>query len=112
PTGSTCAPAAAPTQPVCGQPSPEHSTHCTTTTPRRRHQDMAEFPVHDETTAPEASRPQLEAAKRRMGFVTTLNGIMASSPELLAGYNTLSELFGKSSLPKDAKHVVWITASV
>ena len=47
-----------------------------------------------------------------MGFVTTLNGIMASSPELLAGYNTLSELFGKSSLPKDAKHVVWITASV
>jgi AhpD family alkylhydroperoxidase len=73
---------------------------------------MADFPVHDETTAPEASRPQLESAKRRMGFVTTLNGVMAESPELLAGYNALSELFGKSSLPKDAKHVVWITASV
>jgi AhpD family alkylhydroperoxidase len=73
---------------------------------------MADFPVHDETTAPEGSRPQLESAKRRMGFVTTLNGVMAESPELLAGYNTLSELFGKSSLPKDAKHVVWITASV
>jgi AhpD family alkylhydroperoxidase len=73
---------------------------------------MADFAVHDETTAPEAARPQLESAKRRMGFVTTLNGVMAESPELLAGYNTLAELFGKSSLPKDAKHVVWITASV
>lgn len=28
------------------------------------------------------------------------------------GYNTLADLFGKSSLPKDAKQVVWITASV
>lgn len=73
---------------------------------------MADFPIHDETTAPEASRPHLEAAKKRMGFVTTLNRVMATSPELLAGYNTLAELFGKSSLPKDAKHVVWITASV
>jgi AhpD family alkylhydroperoxidase len=73
---------------------------------------MADFPVYDEVTAPEASRPHLEAAKRRMGFVTTLNGVMAESPELLAGYNTLAELFGESSLPKDAQHVVWLTASL
>ncbi|MCP9976900.1 carboxymuconolactone decarboxylase family protein [Actinomadura madurae] len=73
---------------------------------------MAEFTVHDETTAPEAARPHLEAAKKRMGFVTTLNAVMAESPELLAGYNALAELFGKSSLPVRAKHVVWITASV
>lgn len=73
---------------------------------------MAEFTVHDETTAPEAARPYLEAAKKRMGFVTTLNAVMAESPELLAGYNALAELFGKSSLPVRAKHVVWITASV
>lgn len=73
---------------------------------------MTDFPVHDETTAPEGSRTHLESAKRRMGFVTTLNAVMAESPELLAGYNTLAELFGRSSLPKDAKHVVWITASV
>ncbi|WP_412517769.1 carboxymuconolactone decarboxylase family protein [Actinomadura madurae] len=73
---------------------------------------MAEFTVHDETTAPEAARPHLEAAKKRMGFVTSLNAVMAESPELLAGYNALAELFGKSSLPVRAKHVVWITASV
>lgn len=73
---------------------------------------MVEFTVYDETTAPEQARPQLEAAKRRMGFVTTLNGVMAESPELLAAYNALAEQFGKSSLPMRAKHVVWITASV
>lgn len=73
---------------------------------------MAPFVLHDETTAPEASRPHLEAAKRRMGFITTLNAVMAESPELLAGYNALAELFTKSSLPTAAKHVVWITSSV
>ncbi|GAA0246584.1 carboxymuconolactone decarboxylase family protein [Saccharothrix mutabilis subsp. mutabilis] len=73
---------------------------------------MAEFTLHDETTAPEESRPHLAAGKKRMGFVTTLNAVMAESPELLAGYNALAEQFGKSSLPGPAKHVVWITASV
>lgn len=73
---------------------------------------MVEFTVYDETDAPEQARPHLEAAKKRMGFVTTLNGVMAESPELLAGYNALSELFARSSLPRDARHVVWITASV
>lgn len=73
---------------------------------------MADFPVYDTTTAPEASRSALEAAKQRVGFVTSLNGVMAESPELLAGYNTLADLFLKSSLSDDAKHVVWITASV
>ncbi|MBT2206682.1 carboxymuconolactone decarboxylase family protein [Actinomadura sp. NEAU-AAG7] len=73
---------------------------------------MAEFTVYDETNAPEESRPYLEAAKKRMGFVTTLNGVMGESPELLAGYNALAEQFGKSSLPARAKQVVLITISV
>ncbi|WP_206066705.1 carboxymuconolactone decarboxylase family protein [Nonomuraea composti] len=73
---------------------------------------MTEFRVYDESDAPEAARPMLAAAKKRMGFVTTLNGVMAESPELLAGYNALAEQFGRSSLPGPAKHVVWITASV
>lgn len=75
-------------------------------------ENMADFHVYDESDAPEAARPVLEKAKRRMGFITTLNGVMAESPELLAGYNALAELFGKSSLPAAARHVVSITASV
>jgi AhpD family alkylhydroperoxidase len=73
---------------------------------------MADFTVHDEHTAPEQSRPMLAGAQRRLGFVSTLAGVMAESPQLLAGYNALSEQFFKSSLPGDAKHVVAITASV
>ncbi|MDR8408040.1 carboxymuconolactone decarboxylase family protein [Nonomuraea sp. 3-1Str] len=73
---------------------------------------MNGFRTYDESNAPEAARPMLEAAKKRMGFVTTLNGVMAESPELLAGYNALAEQFGKSSLSLAAKQVVLITASV
>jgi AhpD family alkylhydroperoxidase len=73
---------------------------------------MAEFTVHDEETAPVAARPMLAGAKRRLGFVSTLTGVMAESPELLAGYNALFEKFNASSLPGPAKHVVLITVSV
>ncbi|NUS06471.1 MAG: carboxymuconolactone decarboxylase family protein [Nonomuraea sp.] len=73
---------------------------------------MTDFRVYGENDAPEAARPMLAAAKKRMGFVTTLNGVMAESPELLAGYNALAEQFGRSSLSLAAKQVVMITASV
>lgn len=73
---------------------------------------MTEFPLYDEATAPPESRPQLESAKRRMGFITTLNAVMAESPQLLAGYNAMAEQFNQSSLPAPARHVVLITASV
>lgn len=73
---------------------------------------MAEFTVHDEHTAPEAARAALAGARRRLGFVSTLSGVMAESPELLNGYNAVSEQFFRSSLPAAAKHVVLVTASV
>ncbi len=37
---------------------------------------MVELTVYDETTAPEAARPHLDAAERRNGFVSTLNGVL------------------------------------
>ncbi|MGW3964250.1 carboxymuconolactone decarboxylase family protein [Amycolatopsis sp. NPDC005003] len=73
---------------------------------------MAQFTVHDEHTAPEAARTMLEGARRRLGFVSTLAGVMAESPELLSGYNALAAAFAKSSLPGPAQHVVLIAASV
>jgi AhpD family alkylhydroperoxidase len=72
---------------------------------------VAEFTVHDEHTAPEAARAALAGARRRLGFVSTLSGVMAESPELLNGYNAVSEQFFRSSLPAAAKHVVLVTAS-
>ena len=73
---------------------------------------MTDFTVYDEDTAPEQARPMLAGAKRRLGFVSTLTGVMAESPELLAGYNALFQQFQASSLPGPAKHVVLITASM
>jgi AhpD family alkylhydroperoxidase len=73
---------------------------------------MTEFTVYDEQTAPEEARPMLAGAKRRLGFVSTLSGVMAESPELLAGYNALFQQFQSSSLPGPAKQVVLITVSV
>lgn len=72
---------------------------------------MAEFTVYDEETAPEDARPMLAGAKRRLGFVSMLTGVMAESPELLAGYNALFQQFTASSLPAPAKQVVLITTS-
>lgn len=73
---------------------------------------MADFAVYDEETAPEQARPMLAGTRRRLGFVSTLAGVMAESPELLAGYNALFEKFQASSLPASAKQVVLITASM
>ena len=42
-------------------------TLCAPIIPARRCRSMAEFTVYDEVAAPEAARPQLAAAKRRMG---------------------------------------------
>ena len=64
---------------------------------------MAEFTVYDEETAPEAARPMLAGTKRRLGFVSTLTGVTAESPELLAGYNALFEKFQAASLPGPAE---------
>lgn len=72
---------------------------------------MAEFTVYDEETAQGEARPMLAAANRRLGVVSTLSGVMAESPDPLAGYNAVSGQFNASSLPRAAKQVVLINAS-
>lgn len=73
---------------------------------------MTDFALHDENTAPAEATPHLTAARERMGFVTTLNAVMAESPQLLAAYAALARQFAECSLPKPAQHVVLLTASV
>lgn len=73
---------------------------------------MTEFTIHDETTAPEASKPLLAKSKAAFGRVPGLHGVMAESPELLEGYQRLHELFQKTSFDKDELTVVWQTINV
>lgn len=72
---------------------------------------MAEFTIHDETTAPDEVAGDLAKAKKRFGFIPNLYGVMAESPQAYRAYQALSEQFRDSSLSADAQQVVWLTVS-
>lgn len=71
-----------------------------------------DFPFHDETTAPEASRDSLAQSKAAYGFVPSLHAAMAEAPGLLAAYKFVHEQFSNSSFDKDELTVVWQTINV
>ncbi len=70
------------------------------------------FVVHDEHTAPAESAPTLSEAHGKLGFISSLAGVMAESPELLEGYSAAFNAFMRCSLPSLARHAVIIAASV
>ena len=53
---------------------------------------MTNFPVHSIDTAPEASKPALEALKVAFGFIPNIASVMATSPVLIG---SLVDLFGR-----------------
>ncbi len=73
---------------------------------------MTAFNIYNETNAPEAARPFLAKSKAAYGAVPNLLGELAESPAALEGYMTLSEIFIKSTLAPEEKHLVLLTASV
>lgn len=72
---------------------------------------MTQFTAYTIETAPEAARPIFEGVKNAFGFVPNLQAHMAESPELLAGYSALWDLFSKSSLTVHEQQVVYLTAN-
>lgn len=72
---------------------------------------MADFPLYDETDAPEAARPQLEGAKKAFGFIPNLLGEMAAAPPVLEGYMTLYELVGKTTLSQQEQQVAILSVA-
>ncbi|MFV4845879.1 carboxymuconolactone decarboxylase family protein [Edwardsiella tarda] len=73
---------------------------------------MLTFEKYDETNAPPESRELLQQSKRNNGGLPALHAIMAESPQLLAGYQTLHHLFLHSSFDDEEKTVVWQTINV
>lgn len=69
------------------------------------------FPLHDETTAPEAARPALEATRKNFGMIPNLERVMASAPALLQGYSQTWDLFDETSLTPVERQVVYLTAN-
>ena len=72
---------------------------------------MTQFTVYTADNAPQASRETLAAVKKGFGFVPNLQANMAESPELLAGYSTLWELFSKTTLTPTEQQIVYLTAN-
>jgi uncharacterized peroxidase-related enzyme len=73
---------------------------------------MTDFPIHTFETAPEASRPFIDGAKKAFGLVPNLIGEFAESPAVVEGYLALAAAYQKSSLTPLEREVVLIAASV
>lgn len=72
---------------------------------------MTQFTAYTTDTAPEAARPIFEGVKGAFGFVPNLQSYMAESPELLAGYTALWDLFSKTTLTAHEQQVVYLTVN-
>lgn len=73
---------------------------------------MSDFKLHTLESAPEGSKPLLENSVKSFGMVPNLHAVMASSPELLLGYQTLHGLAQQTSFDADELTVVWQTINV
>ncbi len=72
---------------------------------------MADFPVHTIESAPEGSKPLLEGAQAKFGFVPNLVGVMAESPVALKAYMTLAGLVGETSFTPTEQQVILMATS-
>jgi uncharacterized peroxidase-related enzyme len=70
------------------------------------------FQVHTLESAPAGSHAVLEATRKAWGFVPTLHGILAESPQALAAYDTLFGLVAQSTLTPQEQQVAYLAVNV
>lgn len=70
------------------------------------------FPVHTRDSAPEGSRAAVERTAGPDGRVLPVVGRLATSPELLNGFLSLSAAFDGTTLDAPAREVVVMTVAV
>lgn len=70
---------------------------------------MTDFSTYNIETAPEKSKPFLEAAKNAFGFEANLIGTMGGSPALVEGYLTLAGIFDKTDLSETERQIILMT---
>ncbi len=74
---------------------------------------MSKFKVHTIESAPEASKPMLEASVKAFGMKPNLHAVMAESPAILEAYKTIHEVFStKTAFNADELTIVWQTINV
>lgn len=72
---------------------------------------MTDFPLHDETTAPEGARTALAQTRKSFGMIPNLERVMANAPPLLAAYSAAWDLFAETTLTPLEQQVVYQTAN-
>ncbi len=72
---------------------------------------MSRITVQSIESAPEASRPYLERAKAKNGFVPNLLGVLANAPSAIETYLTVTEINSRTSFSLAEREVVQITAA-
>lgn len=70
---------------------------------------MTDFNTHTIGTAPESTKPMLEAALGKYGFLPNLLGKMAESPAMLKSYMTLNQIFGETDLNETERQIILMT---
>ncbi|MEO9823516.1 MAG: carboxymuconolactone decarboxylase family protein [Paracoccaceae bacterium] len=70
---------------------------------------MSVLPVQTLDTAPEASKPFLEGAKKAFGFIPNLTATFANSPAMVEAYGVLAGHFDKTDLTATERQIVLMT---
>ena len=73
---------------------------------------MTTLKIHTIESAPEASKPLLEASQKAYGMIPGLHGVLAAAPGILEGYQKLHELFVNTSFNEEELTVVWQAINV
>lgn len=72
---------------------------------------MSRITLNTLESAPEASKPYLEKALAKNGFIPNLLGVLSNAPTALETYLTVSEINGRSSFSLAERETVQITAA-
>lgn len=72
---------------------------------------MTEFTNHTFDTAPDRSKPLIQNAKQKLGFIPNLLAVMAESPATLESYLTLGQLFDKTSFTVSERQLILLSIS-
>jgi len=69
------------------------------------------FQVHTITSAPEASRPLLQAVASQHGFVPNLFGVLAGSPAALGAYLGIAGALNRTRLTPVEREIVTLAVT-
>src|SRR5574343_188762 len=72
---------------------------------------MSRITVQTIESAAEGSRPYLEKAKAKNGFVPNLLGVLANAPTAIETYLTVTEINSRASFSLAEREVVQLTAA-